>query len=253
MILSAILLTAFAAAAGVASVSTGEIQDLEARQNRFTTQYWANDFASLNWTSGAAGQFNLTWNNGFGGNFVVGKGYRPSVDMLFNYSGTFDLDRNAWAYLTLYGWTRNPLVEWYVIEAMGAHNPSDNRSATLYGHVESDGATYEVWQKKRTNAPSIDGDNTDFEQYWSVRTSMHVGGTINTGNHWRAWKEMGLELGTHQYMALAVEGQRGSGKADLTAGVFPTTSFFGFDDFELFVGETEQQHQQQQFDHEEDE
>ncbi|KAL2201636.1 family 11 xylanase in complex with inhibitor, partial [Sarocladium strictum] len=181
----------------------------------FTTQYWANDFASLNWTSGAAGKFNLTWNNGFGGNFVVGKGYRPSRDMLFNYSGTFDLDRNAWAYLTLYGWTRNPLVEWYVIEAMGAHNPSDNRSATLYGHVDSDGATYEVWQKKRTNAPSIDGDNTDFQQYWSVRTSMHVGGTINTGNHWRAWEEMGLELGTHQYMALAIEGQRGSGKADL--------------------------------------
>lgn len=81
MILSTILLTAFAAAAGVASVSTGEIQDLAARQNRFTTQYWANDFASLNWTSGPAGQFNLTWNNGFGGNFVVGKGYRPSTDM----------------------------------------------------------------------------------------------------------------------------------------------------------------------------
>lgn len=143
---------------------------------------------------------------------------------LFNYSGSFDVDRNGWAYLTLYGWTRNPLVEWYVIEAMGAHNPSDNRSATLYGHVDSDGATYEVWQKKRTNAPSIDGDNTDFEQYWSVRTSMHCGGTINTGNHWRAWAEMGLELGTHQYMALAIEGQRGSGKADLTAGVLPTTA-----------------------------
>ena len=82
MLLSAIIATAFAAAAGVASFASDEPRDLEARQNnRFTTQYWANDFASLNWTSGPAGQFNLTWNNGFGGNFVVGKGYRPSTDM----------------------------------------------------------------------------------------------------------------------------------------------------------------------------
>jgi hypothetical protein len=96
MLLSALFVAAFAAAAGLASLSGDQprplnVRDLEAsdlearelhsRQSGFTTQYWANDFASLNWTSGAAGKFNLTWNNGFGGNFVVGKGYRPSRDM----------------------------------------------------------------------------------------------------------------------------------------------------------------------------
>jgi endo-1,4-beta-xylanase len=106
---------------------------------------------------------------------------------LFNYTGTFNV--NGWAYLALYGWTTNPLVEYYVIEsseyhpmidpkghiltriAVGRHNPSDNASANYFGNFDSDGATYEIWQKERTNAPSIIGDNTDFQQYW-VRTCI---------------------------------------------------------------------------------
>lgn len=105
---------------------------------------------------------------------------------------------------------------------MGDHNPSDNASANYFGTMQSDGATYEIWQKERTNAPSIEGDNTDFQQYWSIRTSMHCGGTINTGNHFRAWEAAGLKLGRQNYMVMGIEGQRGSGKADITVGRLPT-------------------------------
>lgn len=118
----------------------------------------------------------------------------------------------------------NPLVEYYVIESMGAHNPSDNVSATQHGCLQSDGGTYEIWEKKRTNAPSIIGDNTDFEQYWSIRRSMRQSGTINTGNHFRAWQAAGLKLGTQLYMDMGIEGQRGSGSATVTVGIGPTTS-----------------------------
>jgi endo-1,4-beta-xylanase len=141
---------------------------------------------------------------------------------LVNYTGTFKT--NGAAYLALYGWTDNPLVEYYVIEAMGNHNPSDNRSATQYGCHQSDGGTYEIWQKKRTNAPSIKGDHTDFQQYWSVRNTMHVGGTINTGNHFRAWAAAGLKLGTQLYMDIVIEGQGGGGNATITVGTAPKTS-----------------------------
>ncbi|PVH93554.1 glycoside hydrolase family 11 protein [Periconia macrospinosa] len=197
----------------------------EKRQNApNSVQNWSNDFADVNFTLGSGGSFSTTWNNRPGGNFVVGRGYRPARDMLFNYTGTFSV--NGWAYLALYGWTTDPLVEYYVIEAsksLGDHNPSDNASATQYGTLQSDGATYEIWQKERINAPSIIGDHTDFQQYWSIRTSMHSGGTINTGNHFRAWEAAGLKLGKQNYMVMGIEGQQGRGSATITVGVAPTT------------------------------
>jgi len=107
---------------------------------------------------------------------------------------------------------------------VGRHNPSDNASANYFGTLESDGATYEIWQKERINAPSIEGDNTNFQQYWSVRTSMHCGGTINTGNHFRAWEAAGLKLGRQNYMVMGIEGQQGSGNADITVGRLPTVA-----------------------------
>jgi endo-1,4-beta-xylanase len=111
-----------------------------------------------------------------------------------------------------------------ILPIVGDHNPSDNASANYFGTHTSDGATYEIWQKERTNAPSIIGDHTDFQQYWSVRTKMHCGGTINTGNHFRAWEAAGLKLGKQNYMVMGIEGQRGSGEADITVGVRPTVA-----------------------------
>ncbi|KAI1817295.1 concanavalin A-like lectin/glucanase domain-containing protein [Poronia punctata] len=223
--LSAIAATASCVSAGPIELPWGQV---EARQwgggggnGINSVQRWWNDFADVDFDIGDDGQFSVEWDDGFAGNFVVGRGYSPGRDMLVNYTAEFETDGAA--YLALYGWTTNPLVEYYVIEAMGNHNPSDNRSSTQYGCLESDDGIYEVWQKERINAPSIGGEHTDFQQYWSIRTTMRHGGTINTGNHFRAWEAAGLELGSHVYMDIVVEGQRGSGSADVTVGARPKT------------------------------
>ena len=115
----------------------------------------------------------------------------------------------------MYGWTTNPLVEYYVIESMGRHNPSDNASATQYGTVETDGGVYEIWQKVRTNAPSIIGTAT-FQQYWSVRNSKRTGGSVNMAAHFNAWANLGMRLGSHDYQIVATEGYFSSGSASIT-------------------------------------
>jgi len=195
---------------------------LMARQNP-TTWYskdWGNDKANYEYTSLEGGEWKVTWDEKTGGNFVVGKGLNPGKEMKFDYSGTFKPGSNSNTYLALYGWTYGPTVEYYVIESFGVHHPADHGNSTCFGHFDSDGGTYEVWRKFQTN----DQGQVLFPQYWAVRTKRRVGGTLTTGNFFKAWKAAGLPMGTHGEMVMGVEGQWGSGQATITAGTKPTAT-----------------------------
>ena len=110
--------------------------------------------------------------------------------------------------LSVYGWTTNPLVEYYIVE----DSSSPPSFGSTKGSVTSDGSSYTIWENERVNEPSIEGTST-FNQYISVRSSPRTSGTVTLENHFKAWAALGMDLGSFNYQVIAVEGWGGSGSA----------------------------------------
>jgi endo-1,4-beta-xylanase len=173
--------------------------------------FWTNGGGSVTMTLDGANGYGVHWTNC--GDFTCGKGWSTGSGRTIAYSGYFNTSGGG--LFGIYGWTTNPLVEYYICEAWGeGTNPA--ASGTLVGTVESDGDKYDIYKHKQIDQPSIQGTAT-FMQYKSFRRTPRMSGTITIQNHFDAWAKLGLDLGTRQnYQILLTEGFNGSGSAGAT-------------------------------------
>lgn len=166
--------------------------------------FW-QDTGDASLSLGPRGHYRTRWsgiNNWFGG-----KGWATGGRRTFNYCGTFHPGGDS--YLALLGFTREPYVEYYILENWGTYRPT----GTPMGTVVSAGGAYDIHRVQRIGTPGT----TPYYQYFSIRQQKRTGGTINTGDHFDAWARAGMNLGTTMgYMIMATEGYQSSGWSDIT-------------------------------------
>ncbi|WP_437962045.1 glycoside hydrolase family 11 protein [Sorangium sp. So ce119] len=176
-----------------------------------TYEYWKDRGEGC--LTNTADGFRVNWNNI--NNLLGRKGVRPGgKDHVVTYEADYRPNGNS--YLGVYGWTRSPLIEYYIIDSWGNWRPPGGEG--FVGTVDSDGGTYDIYKTQRVNQPSIDGTAT-FYQFWSVRKEKRTSGTITVANHFDAWGRQGLTLGTFYEVSLVVEGYQSSGSADVKVSI----------------------------------
>ncbi|OUM63322.1 glycoside hydrolase family 11 protein, partial [Piromyces sp. E2] len=122
-----------------------------------------------------------------------------------------DISNVDYSYVGIYGWTRSPLVEYYIVDNwLSQSPPGDWVGNKKHGDFTIDGAEYTVYENTRTG-PSIDGDTT-FKQYFSIRKSARDCGTIDISAHFAQWEKLGMTMGKmHEAKVLGEAGSTGSG------------------------------------------
>ena len=176
---------------------------------------------------GGGAAFRAEWSNP---NIFLGRvGYywnqnRPYTDYKniycdFNFTRSGRNTAGNHSYIGIYGWTRNPLVEYYIVEDWYGNQwqsdatpiTTNTTGGSVVGNFTVDGAIYDIIQNTRVNQPSIDGTQT-FIQIFSVRRTPRKCGTISVTEHFKKWEELGLPFGNRMYECkFLVEAGSGTG------------------------------------------
>jgi endo-1,4-beta-xylanase len=204
-----ILAAAAAALPGIAKAATAICSSQTGTNGGYYYQMYTAGTGSACITLNSGNSYSTSWSNV--GDFVAGVGFNPGSNATVSFSSS--LSASGTSLISLYGWSTNPLVEYYIEEN---YTGSPNAAGTYMGQVTSDGGTYNIYEHQQVNQPSIDGTAT-FEQYLAIRTSPESSGTITTANYFNAWASHGMNLGTLNYQILATEAySNGSGSSSVT-------------------------------------
>ena len=214
-----------ASAAGQTYSLNGAGQHKGTGPDGYSYEIWAADTNQpSSMTLGDNGTFSTTWNcAGPSGNFLARRGIDMGSTKKFQEYGGITCDFDvSWSSsssgnsrLCIYGWTRSPLVEYYIVEDWANWCPPNGQpgQGNVINQFNLDGSTYYIYKENR-NSYTIDG-NQPFVQYYSVRQTRRQSGTISVSKHFEQWENAGLQMGVMYEVAFNVEGWESSGQADV--------------------------------------
>ena len=169
-------------------------------------RYWSNN----NDLKGD-GKFSCSWNNVGNVLFRVGKRweniqtYQEIGKIKVNFE--FSFISNNTARYAIYGWTKKPLIEYYILENWEGLLPSTPK----FGTLSIDEGNYDMY---RVVLNSFDSD--PIIQLWSIRNEKRNKGTVSVTEHFKTWEKYGYKLGKRFEVSLLVEGYKGFGNANIT-------------------------------------
>ncbi|MCL2694669.1 MAG: glycoside hydrolase family 11 protein [Oscillospiraceae bacterium] len=180
----------------------------------FDFEVWRNR-GQANMTIYSDGTFECFWDRAETPNILYRSGKRFNRDRTHQEIGdiflTFDVEYEAVgnSSLTIYGWTVEPLVEYYIIESWVSYRPTGGEHL---GEFEVDGAMYDVYIQAQSGG-NILGSSGEFVQYRSVRQDIRSSGTVPISEHFRLWESLGHDLGFMNDVTLCVTGFNSTGSA----------------------------------------
>ncbi|WP_024860072.1 endo-1,4-beta-xylanase [Ruminococcus flavefaciens] len=229
--ISAIVIAASMPAATVVKAAD---QQMRGNIGGYDYEMWNQDGKGQVSMTPGAGSFSCSWSNidnflaRMGKNFdSQKKNYKDLGGITLSYDVEYAPRGDS--YMCVYGWTRNPTVQYYIVEGWGDWRPPGD-GAEKKGTVKLNGNTYDIYKTIRYNQPDLDGTST-FPQYWSVRQTSgsrnnntnYMTGTVSVSKHFDAWSKAGLDMsGTLYEVSLNIEGYKSEGSANVKRISFDT-------------------------------
>lgn len=198
--------------------------------NGYHFEMWKQDPGNVKMTVfNDDAKFDVEWRNIQ--NFVARVGLVYDETKTHQEIGTFTADlefqkssiQNGLAYFGIYGWTVDPLVEYYVMEDWVSWRPrGGDGSHQSKGTITVDGAQYDVVTRQMNNQPSIKG-TVSFPQVFSIRQQTRSSGSVSISEHFKQWEKLGVKLGKMYEVKIKVESYSGqnqsTGSCKVTKGV----------------------------------
>ncbi|KAM7210620.1 putative endo-1,4-beta-xylanase A [Rhypophila decipiens] len=182
----------------------------EGRHGGFYYRFWEDGKANgqVNYRNGPEGSYTVNWT--MCSNFFGGKGWdNGDPRRTISYSGSYQPNGNGW--VSVYGWTSDPFVEYYVVESFGTLTPGAAISRPKRMHANGSNYTIGVTRRHAWDEPTL------VTQVWSIRDRKRVAGTVDMGLHFDAWeKEFNVTFGKHDWQLVAIEGYYSSGNVSIT-------------------------------------